>query len=178
VTLSPDGSRIVFVVRDRDGQLRLVTRRVKEFGESTARDLPGTSGSRLPFWSPDGGWVGFWADGKIKKTAVDGGKPVVVADAADFGGASWVGDHFIAVVGQSVVRVPASPGPTSVIKNLQPEGVHPKWPDVLPGGRHVLITAIGPPGATNIEAVSLTDGQRTVLGMAPSAAIGTDTSST
>ena len=162
VTLSPDGSRIVFVVRDHDGQLRLVTRRVKEFGESTARDLPGTSGSRLPFWSPNGGWVGFWAEGRIKTMAVDGGKPVVVAEAADFGGASWVeDDHFIAVVGQSVVRVPASRGPTSVIRNLQPDGVHPKWPDVLPGGRHVLITAIGPRGVSNIEAVSLADGTRT-----------------
>ena len=163
VTLSPDGSRIVFVVRDRDGQLRLVTRGV---GESTARDLPGTTGSRLPFSSPNGGWVGFWADGKIKKTAVDGGKPVVLADAADFSGASWVeDDNLIAVVGQAIVRVPASPGPTSVIVDLQREGVYPKWPDVLPGARHVLITAIGPPGPNNasIEALSLTDGTRTVL---------------
>jgi WD40-like Beta Propeller Repeat len=165
LTLSPDGSRIVFVVRDRDGQLRLASRRVQEeMGESTARDLPGTAGSRLPFSSPNGAWVGFWADGKIKKTAVDGGKPVVLADAADFGGASWVeDDHFIALVGQSIVRVPASPGPTSVIVNLEREGVYPKWPDVLPGARHVLITAIGPQGSPNIEAVSLTDGTRKVL---------------
>ena len=163
VTLSPDGSRIVFVVRDRDGQLRLVTRGI---GESTARNLPGTTGSRLPFSSPNGGWVGFWADGKVKKTAVDGGKPVVLADAADFSGASWVeDDNLIAVLGQAIVRVPASPGPTSVIVDLQREGVYPKWPDVLPGARHVLITAIGPPGPNNtsIEALSLTDGTRTVL---------------
>ena len=163
VTLSPDGSRIFFVVRDHDGQLRLVTRRI---GESTARDLPGTTGSRLPFSSPNGGWVGFWADGKIKKTAVDGGVPVALADAADFGGASWVeDDSFIAVVGQAIVRVPASRGPTSVIVNLHRDGVYPKWPDVLPGARHVLITAMGPQGSnvTNIEALSLTDGTRTVV---------------
>jgi serine/threonine-protein kinase len=164
LTLSPDGSRIVFVVRESDGQLRLVTRDVEEFGESTARDLPGTLGSRLPFSSPNGAWVGFWADGKIKKTAIDGGKPVVLADAPDFGGASWVeDDNFIAVLGQAIVRVPASPGPTSVIRNLQPDSVHPRWPDVLPGARHVLITTIAPPGSTNIEAVSLTDGTRKIV---------------
>ena len=49
--------------------------------------------------------------------------------------------------------------------DLQREGVYPKWPDVLPGARHVIITAIGPPGPNNasIEALSLTDGTRTVL---------------
>jgi serine/threonine-protein kinase len=161
VTLSPDGSRMVFVVRDHDGQLRLVTRSVQEYGPSTARDLPGTSGARAPFWSPNGGWVGFWAEGKIKKIAVDGGKPVDLADAADFGGATWVDDdHFIAVVGQSIMRVPASPGRASEIANLQSARVHPRWPDVLPGGRHALITAITPQGGSNIEVLSLTDGTR------------------
>jgi hypothetical protein len=165
VTLSPDGSRIVFVVRDRAGQLHLVARGVG-VGESTARVLPGTAGSRVPFWSPNGRWVSFWADGKIKKTAVDGGSPVVLADASAFGGASWgEDDYLIAAIGQAVVRVSASPGAPSVIVDLRPHGVYPHWPDVLPGGRHVLITAVGPqgPNAANIEALSLADGTRTVL---------------
>jgi serine/threonine-protein kinase len=163
VTVSPDGSRIVFVVRDRASQLHLVTRGV---GESSARDLPGTEGARLPFSSPNGRWVGFWADGKIKKTAVDGGSPVALADAADFGGASWgQDDHLIAAVGHAVVRVAASPGVPSVIVDLRRHAVYPRWPDVLPGGRHVLITTLGSQGptATNIEALSLADGTRTVL---------------
>jgi hypothetical protein len=163
VTVSPDGSRIVFVVRNRDGQLHLVTRRV---GESGARDLPGTEGARVPFPSPNGRWVGFWADGKIKKTALDGGAPVALADAADFGGASWAkDDQLIAAVGHGLLRVDASPGTPSVIVDLRNHGVYPRWPDVLPGGRHVLVTTLGSPGpqATNIEALSLTDGTRTVV---------------
>jgi eukaryotic-like serine/threonine-protein kinase len=86
VALSPDGRRMVFVIRGSGGQLRLMTQGV---GEATARDLPGTEGARVPFSSPNGHWVGFWADGKIKKTAVEGGSPVALADAPAFGGASW-----------------------------------------------------------------------------------------
>lgn len=120
----------------------------------------------MPFSSPNGRWMGFWADGKIKKTAVDGGSPVALADAVDFGGASWgEDDHLIAAIGQAVVRVAASPGVPSVIVDLRRHGLYPRWPDVLPGGRHVLITTVGPqaPAATNIEALSLTDGTRTAL---------------
>ena len=163
VTIAPDGRLIVFVVRDGAGQLHLAARGV---GQSIARDLPGTEGARVPFSSPNGRWVGFWADGKIKKTAVDGGSPVTLADAVDFGGASWgEDDQLIAAIGHAVVRTAASPGVPSVIIDLQRHGMYPRWPDVLPGGRHVLITTLGPQGVapTNIEALSLRDGTRTVL---------------
>ncbi len=118
VTLSPDGSRIVFVVRDRAGELP--SRGRSRWRVKTRAICPGTEGARVPFSSPNGRWMGFWADGKIKKTAVDGGSPVALADAADFGGASWgEDDHLIAAIGQAVVRVAASPGVPSVIVDLR-----------------------------------------------------------
>jgi hypothetical protein len=163
VALSPDGRRIVFVVRDPAGQLRLAASSV---GDARVGGLPGTEGARVPFPSPDGRWVGFWADGKIKKTALEGGSPVALADAVDFGGASWFADdQLVAASGHALVRVPASPGVPSVIADLQRHGMYPRWPDVLPDGRHVLITVLGPQGvaATNIEVLSLRDGTRTDL---------------
>ena len=38
--------------------------------------LPDTENGRDPFFSPDSQWVGFFADGKLKKLSVQGGAPV------------------------------------------------------------------------------------------------------
>jgi eukaryotic-like serine/threonine-protein kinase len=84
--LSSDGSRLVFVARDGQGLAHLYTRRLDQ--SDNAR-IPGTEGARSPFLSPDGRWVGFWADGKIKRAPVEGGAPVVLGDATDMLGASW-----------------------------------------------------------------------------------------
>ena len=46
-----------------------------------ALPLPGTEGGSHPFFSPDGHWVGFFAEGKLKKTSIDGGKVLTLAEA-------------------------------------------------------------------------------------------------
>ena len=92
VALSIDGSRLVFTARDAEGLAHLYTRRLDQ---SVAVKLPGTDGGRVPFLSPDGHWVGFFAGGKVKRVAVDGGSPVVLCDATDLLGASWGEDGTI-----------------------------------------------------------------------------------
>ena len=92
VVLSPDGTRVVFVSRTADGRTHLNTRRLDQ---PKAVRLPGTDGARGPFVSPNGRWVGFWADGKLKKTPSDGGSPVILCDASDLLGASWGADDTI-----------------------------------------------------------------------------------
>lgn len=92
VILSPDGSRVVFVSRSADGTAHLNARRLDE---SEATELAGTEGARGPFFSPDGEWVGFWAAGKLKKTPVGAGSPVVLCDATDLFGGSWGDDGTI-----------------------------------------------------------------------------------
>ena len=54
--------------------------------------LAGSDGAVSPFFSPDGRWIGFFADGKMKKIAVSGGSASIVADASSPGGASWGAD--------------------------------------------------------------------------------------
>ena len=39
----------------------------------TIQPLAGTTGASYPFWSPDGRYVGFFADQKLKKTEVSSG---------------------------------------------------------------------------------------------------------
>ena len=63
VVLSPDGTRIVYPTRVND-VLRLVMRRLDE---AQATPLAGTEGASDPFFSPDGQWVGFFSDGRLKK---------------------------------------------------------------------------------------------------------------
>ena len=164
VTLSPDGTRMVFVSRGADGIARLHTRRLEQ---PTVIQLPGTDGARSPFFSPDGQWVSFWASGRLKKTAIDGGSPRVLCDAVDLLGGSWGEDgNIIAALSFGrLARVPAASGPVTVLADLTRESIDPRWPQVLPGARHVLFTAVGPqgPNGASIEALSLTDGTRKVL---------------
>jgi dipeptidyl aminopeptidase/acylaminoacyl peptidase len=56
--------------------LRLYVRRLDQLA---ATSLAGTEGAAGPFFSPDGQWLGFFADGKLKKIAVTGGAPVTLA---------------------------------------------------------------------------------------------------
>ena len=75
--VSPDGSRIVLVVeRDRETYLAL---RPIDAVELTR--IPGTEGGNRPFFSPDGKWLAFTAQQKLKRVPLNGGSPLVVCDA-------------------------------------------------------------------------------------------------
>ena len=165
VVLAPDGSRIVFVSRTPDGRTHLRTRRLDQ---AAALPLPGTDGARGPFVSPDGRWVGFWADGKLKKVPVDGGSPVILCDASDLLGASWgEGDIIIAALGApgQLWRIPAGGGTPQVAIDLAAESTLARWPQILPGGQFVMYTASTGAGAdrATIEVQPIGGGNRTVL---------------
>lgn len=161
VILSPDGTRVVFVSRGTDGATRLNTRRLDQLAFS---ELQGTEGARVPFFSPDGQWVGFWASGSLKRTAIEGGTPVRLCDAVDLLGASWGEDGYIVAAlrfGQ-LWRVSASSGDAELLTDLAGELIDPRWPQILPGGKHVLFTAVSPsgPDTATIDVLSLVDGTR------------------
>ena len=67
----------------------------RSIDQVTARPLPGTEHAQFPFWSPDSRWLGFFAEGKLKKTPVAGGAVQVLADVADAFGGSWGADGSI-----------------------------------------------------------------------------------
>src|SRR4030095_9186734 len=76
--VSPDGRRIVFEAFDQKTGSRALWLRTFESGESTR--LAPTEGGEMPFWSPDGGHIGFFAEGKLKRLDVKGGSAQVLAD--------------------------------------------------------------------------------------------------
>ena len=85
LALSRDGRKLAFAGRSHD-KVQLYLRALDRF-ESTP--MAGTDDAADPFFSPDGQWVGFWADGKIKKVSVEGGAPVTVTEARLARGEAW-----------------------------------------------------------------------------------------
>ena len=165
VILSPDGARLVYVSLRADGVTVLNTRRLDQ---SEATELSGTEGARDPFFSPDGHWVGFQATDELKKTPVEGGSPVVLANVSDASfGASWGDDgNIVASLGAGKLsRISSVGGPPSVVLDVARESITPMWPQVLPGAKVVVFTAVGSSGPNEgrIEALSLPTGKRTVL---------------
>src|SRR6185503_2162071 len=84
---SPDGTRIAFAARSSSGQSLLWIRAIDS---AIPRALPGTEGvGGLPFWSPDGQWVGFFAEGRLKKVNAAGGPALTIATIQNNLGATW-----------------------------------------------------------------------------------------
>ncbi len=135
--ISRDGTRVVFVSK---GALA-----VRRFDQTKTTLIAGTEGAILPFFSPDGKWIGFFAGGKLEKLALEGGVPVTLCDAARPGGASWGDDDtIVASLTEGLAQIPSAGGspqslmakdsdPSSALMNL--------WPQVLPGGAGVLFAA-------------------------------------
>ena len=101
--LSPDGTRLVFVSQATDRKSRLFTRRLDQ---AKPIELPGTENAYGPFFSPDGQWVGFFADGKLRKIRLDGGESVILCDAPAGRGATWSEDldQHSAIASEFLVR--------------------------------------------------------------------------
>ena len=85
VAIAPDGTEIAYV--GSAGNATEVFLRRMDRQEPTP--LAGTQGAFSPFFSPDGQWVGFFADGKLKKVSTHGGEPVVLCDAPMNRGGAW-----------------------------------------------------------------------------------------
>jgi hypothetical protein len=159
--LSPDGARLIYALHGR-----LFTRRLEL---PAATELAGSEGAYAPFLSPDGEWVAFFANGKLKKLSLEGSAPVVVCDAPLGAGGSWGPDGSIIAALSSVgplSRIPPGGGAPVPVTHLASGEVTHRWPQFLPGGQAVLFTAsasLSDFDGANIDAVVLRDGQRKTL---------------
>jgi serine/threonine-protein kinase len=86
LALSPDGRKLAFTVSGAAGQTMI---HVRAFDQPEARPLPGTEGGSCPFFSPDGGSIGFFADRRLKTIPLAGGPTQNVADAPNGRGGLW-----------------------------------------------------------------------------------------
>ncbi len=115
VAISPDGTRVVFTATDK-ARTQLYVARARS--DRTASPLPGTDGAANPFFSPDGQWVGFTADGKLKKINLQGRTVVTITDAPNLRGEAWAPDDTILFTpnnGSALSQVPAGGGTAAAV---------------------------------------------------------------
>ena len=166
VAMAPDGRSVVYAA-SRGATTHLLRRTLDS---ATAAVLQGTFGAVSPFFSPDGQWVAFFADGKLKKVPAGGGPPVVICDAPDGLGGTWgTGGTivFAAATGTALQHVSADGGVPSRATELdvdRGEFSH-RWPEALPGGDTILFTVgtVGEWDDAEIVAYSLSSGRRTAV---------------
>ena len=151
VRVSPDGRFLSFIA-EFDGKPQLWLRPLDSL---SARPLPGTEGASVwgsHFWSPDGRFIGFTADWKLKKIDVGGGPPQVLADVPGSGPfqlGTWSRDGTIlynvveAPGHDGLYRVSADGGPATrlTIRDDAGDEIQVHLPSFLPDGRHFLFTA-------------------------------------
>jgi len=168
--LSADGRRLAFRAVASAGEPRLY---VRDQDDNDVRALQGTANAHLPFFSPDGAWVGFWRGGELFKVSVDGGPPVRIATMPRRPrGAAWAPDDTIFLGGfnRGLSTVSAAGGSEVVeITTLDRELGHHyhAWPSMLPDGSGVLFTAVEESGSDLLAVYSLESESHTPCSSVP-----------
>ncbi len=154
LVISPSGDRIVYLNRaniedDPTGGGQLYVRRLDEL---EAALLPGTAGSRNPFISTDGQWLGFIQGNVFKRTSILGGPAVSLAEVpAEVRGATWTDDGIIIGSRVGLLHVPAEGGEPEPLTetNRLVEQAH-AWPNWIPDANAVFFVVESPLGETRL----------------------------
>ncbi|MCE9618463.1 MAG: serine/threonine-protein kinase [Planctomycetes bacterium] len=132
--ISPAGDKIVFQA-ESEGTSKLFLRTL---GSAESTPLPGTEEAILPFFSPDGRWLGFFVQKQLMKLPIAGGPPLAICESS-LGSTAWLDDGSI------------------VIGNF--DGV---WRVSSDGGKPALLSAAGPSERTSDGSASVLGYNRVV----------------
>jgi len=142
LAVSPDGAFLAYTT-DTTGPSRIYVRSLDQLDPIALEE---TAGAHNPFFSPDGQWLGFFADDKLRTIPVRGGRALDVCDApVDSAGGSWGVDGqivFAPLDGRGLVKVDRQGGVPQVLTKVDAAAgeIAHGWPHVLPGGAGVVFT--------------------------------------
>jgi serine/threonine-protein kinase len=148
IAVSPTGDSVVYVA-DASGETmassggsRVLRRR--SLDRYVTEVIRGTEDAEMPFFSPDGRWIGFYDGDQLVKVPAAGGARVTITETAGPGnGASWGRDDTI-VFAHSYAgplwTVPASGGDARPLTKLAADELSHRYPQLLPDGKSVLFT--------------------------------------
>ena len=185
--LSPDGREIVF--SGTTGEQSMLYRRQLDRAEATP--IAGTEDAVAPFFSPDGEWVAYFANGSLRRVRTAGGTPITIVGmaafendasytrlipgwldaSANFFGGTWTleGEIVFATFLGGLWKVPSRGGevsPLTEVRRDDGEYAH-RLPHALPHGEAVLFTVVDS-AADRIGRIGIQqlndDGEHRVLG--------------
>jgi dipeptidyl aminopeptidase/acylaminoacyl peptidase len=113
--------------------------------DTFVRELSGTEGAASPFFSPDAEWVGFHAEGELRRVPITGGRPTLICRAPEAVGASWGtnGSIVFGTLNEGLFQVSVAAGGTpSRLSKPESQGESHVYPEVLPDHRTVLFTVV------------------------------------
>jgi serine/threonine-protein kinase len=164
VALSPDGRLLAYASRRPRGAPQLY---IRSMDNPEPKLVPGSEGAVNPFFSPNGQWVGFFGQSKLKKAPVTGGAVETLADAGFPSGGTWSTDDIIYFAPTNMAglwKVPASGGVPEEVSSLDRKKgeVSHRWPQILSGGKAILFTVWTGPGwdETELHVLNLETKQR------------------
>jgi len=160
VALSPEGKHLAYVAAE-SGVSHLYVRRLDEFD---SRQVPDSEGATFPFFSPNGDWIAFFSQGKLKKAPTDGGNAALICELPTFFGGTWTPKDIIvvAVPNYGLATVSANGGVVQQVQMTAKERFDPQGPAWLPGGEWIGFTDYYT-STRRIVAVNLVSGEVRVL---------------
>jgi len=165
IAVAPGGRATAFAVRDEAGESRIFLRSADSFA---LRPIAGTDDARAPFFSPDGRWLGFYADGALRKVALAGGSQQRICDVGQVISfdAAWSpdGESIVFATDEGLWQVSADGGEPRRLTRPDPErgeaGHHA--PRFTGDGKGVLFSISVTP-RTDLAYLSLVDRHWTVI---------------
>ena len=147
VIVSPDGRKIVYAVTRGDSTIL----QVRDLADETPWDLPGTEGGSRPFWSPDSRFIGFAADGELRRVGAEGGSPTMLCRLPQgYNGGDWHPDGssivFSAVGGEAripnIFRIPARGGEPEPLLQSSDWLAYPTWIPLASGPAKLALSNV------------------------------------
>jgi eukaryotic-like serine/threonine-protein kinase len=132
LALSPDGKFVIYPADTINSDTRKLY--LQPTNGRTGKILQDTTGGETPFFSPDGKWIGFFANGKLKKISIEGGNAQIISDVRTPAGGAWGNNDTIVFADGPVWQVSVAGGTPRQISQLNPGEQH-SWPILLPNGK-------------------------------------------
>lgn len=149
IAISPDGTHLAYVM-ERQGVTQLYLRALDQLEPALILQTEGAFG---PFFSPDGRWIGFFANNKLKKVAVSGGDPIDLCAARNPYGGTWGTNGtilFAADEGRRPTTIRDTGGVPQLVAVKDDRGSW-KRPHMLPGGKAAIVSHVADVGVLSLD---------------------------
>ncbi len=137
--ISPDGKLLVYM-----GKTNNSTNLYKRpLNANTCEIIPGTENAQNPFFSPDGKWIGYYAENALRKIQLTGGQSTVLCYVKESTKCTWLPNDSIIFGGNQMegLKIIHSSGGTERVLtqlNLENEELMHSYPFYIPGAHKVL----------------------------------------